>query len=263
MRALPARAPARLGRAVALGTLVTAVGVLAAVATASAAVTLSAAPNTGLTNGQSVTVTGSGFAPSSPGNVLECNNAQNQPTVALGSPVNSSVSVGCTAPSLGPSLTSTSATGTVSKSYKVATGTIGPPCGASGDLVTTCPATDSAGKDPKADAAGYPCPPTPAQQAAGVTCSLSFGDQAGDVSQATISFQGESAPSATTTTAATPTTAAGAGVSATTAPPTASSSGSLAYTGPGPPLWITALGGLGLLVLAGVLRVVWRRAWRQ
>ena len=197
-----------------------------------------------------MTLTGSGFTPSSTGNILECNNDPNEPNVALGAPVNNPVGVGCTAPSLSASaLTSTSASGTVSKQYPVAGGTVGPPCGATGDLITTCPATDSSGGSPAADAAKYPCPPTPAQQAAGVVCVINFGDQAGDSGQVTILFQGESAPSSTTTSAAaTATTAAPTTTrpsSATTAPAshpaTAAASGTLAYTGPGLPLLWTAL----------------------
>ena len=228
-----------------------------------ATVSLTVTPDTGLTNGQSVTLSASGMADSSPGNVLECNGAPDQPTVALGGEVNTSISIGCTAPAVSASvLGSTTATGTFSKSYTVKTGTIGPPCG-SGDLAS-CPSTDSAGKSPSTDAANYPCPPTAAQQAAGVTCYIQFHDQAGDqaggggADGGTILFQGEQASTSTTTTTAAPTT-----TTTTTAPATASSSSpgtsSLASTGPGPRLWWVALAGLAMLCLAVLMIAVGRR----
>ena len=159
--------------------------------------TLDVNPFTTLTNGQSVSVTGGGYAESSEGNVLECNNAPGQPTVTLGSPVNASVPIGCTAPSY--NVVSTSATGTVSTTYDVIEGTVGPPCGASNDAITTCPSTDSAGQNPATDAANYPCPPTAAQQAAGATCTLMYGDLAGDSATTPILFSGPPIPEPTTT----------------------------------------------------------------
>jgi len=153
-------------------------------------------PDSELTGSESVTVTGTGFADSSPGNILECNETPDQPTVALGSPVNGDLPVGCTAPSY--SLVTTSATGTISTDYTVTEGT-GPPCGASNDVITTCPSTDSAGQDPATDATNYPCPPTPTQQAAGATCVLRYGDEAGDSATAAIFFSNESTPPPPTT----------------------------------------------------------------
>ena len=169
----PARAWTKTGKGLALFAtllIISGGGILAtAFASAAAAPTLIATPNTGLTNGQTIMLTGSGYTDSSIGNLLECNDAPNEPTAALGGLVNSAVSVGCTGPSLAANdLTSTSATGTISKAYIVAAGTIGPPCG-TGDLVATCPTTDSSGGNTTTDAAKYPCPPTAAQQAAGVT----------------------------------------------------------------------------------------------
>lgn len=146
-------------------------------------------PDSGLVNMQRVTVTGKGFAVNSDGNVLECNGDPNQPTVALPAPVSSKVSVGCSAPSVS-NLALTSSGGVLSTSYKVVQGTVGPPCGTS-DALTRCPATDSSGVSPMADAAAYPCPPTPAQQAAGIVCVLTFGDAAGDTASAPISFASE------------------------------------------------------------------------
>jgi large repetitive protein len=182
--------------------VVSAVVLAAGVLTASAAVaasspTLSASPNTGLSNGSVVSVSGSGFAKSSIGNVLECNSDPSQPTVEDGSPINSSIPVSCTAPSYSK-LVTTNGSGDVSTTYTVEEGTTGPPCGASPAAVT-CPSTDSAGHTPTADAADYPCPPTPAQEAAGDTCELTYGDQSGDSANAVILFAGESPPPTTTT----------------------------------------------------------------
>ena len=61
-----------LGAAVLLGSAM--LGILAFSGPAAAAAVLMVSPSTGLTNGQSVNVTASGFTASSPGAVLECNN---------------------------------------------------------------------------------------------------------------------------------------------------------------------------------------------
>jgi len=161
--------------------------------------TLTVTPSTGLTSGQSVSVTGAGYQPDSLGAVLECNTAAGEPTVALGSPVSAPVPVGCTAPTYNQ-VTSTSSTGTVSATYTVTTGTEGPPCGASNDVITVCPGTDSAGQDPTSDAANYPCPPTAAQQAAGATCVVLYGDENGDRASVPILFPNEGLPPSSTTT---------------------------------------------------------------
>ena len=197
-------------------------------ASAAASPTLVATPDTGLslTSGQSIMLTGSGYADSSAGNILECNNDPSEPTVALGGLVDSSVSVGCTGPSFSAnSLTSTSATGTISKAYTVTTGTVGPPCGATSDIVTPCPTTDSSGGNTTTDAAKYPCPPTAAQQAAGVTCSLNYGDQANDSSSVTIYFTGETTGTTTTTAAPTTTTTAAPTTTTTGVAPTTTTTG--------------------------------------
>jgi len=232
--------------------------------------TITVTPSTGLSNGQSVTITGSGFTASSIGNILECNTDAKQPNVMDGGLVNSAIAVSCNAPSL-QAVVTTTASGGVSTTFKVVQGTVGPPCGPS-PAVVTCPATDLAGNSPTADAALYPCPPTPAQQAIGDVCTLTFGDQANDSGVATILFGAETPPGPTTTTAATTATTAttkpaattattiapatGAG-SGTTAP---SVSGTLATTGPGPGVGLLgAIGGLlllfGLLLLLVLLNV--------
>ncbi|HEY7946050.1 MAG TPA: neocarzinostatin apoprotein domain-containing protein [Acidimicrobiales bacterium] len=233
-------------------------------------------PSTGLTGGESVTITGSGFAHGSPGNVLECNSDPKQPNVVLPAPVSSPVSVSCTAISLS-ALVATSSTGALSTTFKVVQGTVGPPCGPPPALLT-CPATDDGGGSPTADAALYPCPPTAAQQAAGDVCTLTYGDQANDNGTGTILFAGETAPAATTTTGAPPPTTATtrapaptttaapvtAGSTATTiaAPAAAATSGTLASTGPGRGVGLLGVIG-GVLILSGFLLLLLRTAPRR
>jgi hypothetical protein len=165
---------------------------------------LTVSPSSDVTNGERVTVTGSGLTPSSAGNILECNDAANQPVVSLGSPINHAVAVGCSPPSLSQ-VVATSSSGTLSSSYTVVQGTVGPPCG-SAPAAVACPPADSSGQSPETDAADYPCPPTPAQDAAGVTCTLEYGDAAGDAATAPILFSGSQPPTPTTTPGTTPTT---------------------------------------------------------
>ena len=155
----------------------------------------------------------------------------------------------------------------MSTTWVVVGGTIGPPCGPAPAAVT-CPATDSGGVSPTADAANYPCPPTPAQQAKGDVCQITYGDIDNDSGVANILFGAETlAPPTTTTTrppvttttarpvatTVAPATGAGSGttVPATTATTTAAT-GSLAFTGPGPGIgWLGIIG--GVLLLFGVV----------
>src|ERR1700733_1957070 len=140
-------------------------GPLGTTISAYAAATMTATPNKALANGTAVTIAGSGFTKNSIGNILECNTDPNQPNVMVGGLVDSTISVSCNAPSFSALVTTTSA-GKISTVFKVVQGTVGPPCGPA-PAAATCPATDTAGKSPTADAALYPCPPTAAQQAIG------------------------------------------------------------------------------------------------
>jgi hypothetical protein len=179
--------------ALVLGGAVLLPGVVAvSAASAAGSPSMTVNPDSGLSNGSVVDVSGSGFSDSSIGNILECNSDPNQPTVADGSPINSSIPVSCTAPSYSM-LVSTSSQGAISSSYTIVQGTTGPPCGTASAAVQ-CPATDSAGNSPSADAADYPCPPTTAQQAAGDTCQLTYGDESGDSASASIYFVGQTPP---------------------------------------------------------------------
>ena len=168
---------------------------------ASASAALNVAPNSGLTSGQSVTVSGSGYDASSTGAVLECNNAPGQPTISV---LGNSIPVSCTNPLNG--LHTTDASGNLNTTFTIVSGVTGPP--GSG--------TDSGGGDAATDAAAYPCPPTPAQITAGVSCTIAFGDQGGAQATALISFAG-----GTTTTAATTTTTAQSTTTTTTTTTTA------------------------------------------
>ncbi len=191
--------------------------------------TLMASPSSGLSNGSVVTLTGTGFTDSSIGNVLECNSDPNQPTVMDGGVIDSAISVSCSAPSLSM-LVTTSATGTVSTKFTVVQGTVGPPCGAAPAAVT-CPATDSAGKSPTADAALYPCPPTAAQIAIGDTCQLNYGDEANDSGVVNLSFGSTTSPSSSSTTSTTTATPSSSSTtSTTTATPSSSSTSTTSTT---------------------------------
>jgi len=169
--------------------------------------TLTVDPATCLNAGMVLAVSGKGFQKNSAGAILECNDAPGEPTVTT---LGNDIPVGCTNPL--SDLAETTASGELSGSITVVTGTIGPP--ASG--------TDSAGNAASADAADYPCPPTPAQVAAGVTCVVVYGDQAGDEVPVPISFASESngPPPTTTTTVAPTTTTTVAPTTTTTVAPT-------------------------------------------
>ncbi|HEV3266214.1 MAG TPA: hypothetical protein VG014_11870 [Acidimicrobiales bacterium] len=129
--------------------------------------TLSVVPATGLHGGDQVAVTGSGLAPQAAGAVVECNGTTGEPTIAVdGIPA----PVGCSNPFASGALIGVSGTGTFSTTFTIGVGVLGPPV----------QGLDSAGGNAATDAANYPCPPTPAQVAAGATCFIGFGDLSGD-----------------------------------------------------------------------------------
>ncbi|HUI02568.1 MAG TPA: hypothetical protein VLZ77_03420 [Acidimicrobiales bacterium] len=143
----------------------------------------------GLGQGQVVTVTGTGLAASSYGYVLECNETPGEPTVTVGPPFDQSIPIGCSPPSL-KHLVGTSSTGTLSTTFQVhESRRLGPPCNPS-SVFGPCFSYDSARKKPRADAQNYPCPPSPAQQTAGVKCALVFYDAAHEKVSTPIVFQG-------------------------------------------------------------------------
>lgn len=139
----------------------------------SGATTMTVTPGTCLRNGTTVTITGSGFAPNSPGGLAECSGASGQPTISV---AGSQVPVSCTNPLAQP--VSTASTGALATTFTIATGVVGPPA----------QGADSTGGQASASARSYPCPPTSAQAAAGATCTISFGNAAGDQVSVPIEF---------------------------------------------------------------------------
>jgi hypothetical protein len=135
---------------------------------------------TGLASGDAMTVSGSGFAPGAIAAIAQCNGDPRQPVVLF---LDQHVPVSCsrlalvTIPISGPHM------GDLSERETIAMGTVGPPVTG---LVPTCtegstsiPGCATSG-NAAVDAANYPCPPTPAQQAGGDTCVLAVSDTAGD-----------------------------------------------------------------------------------
>jgi hypothetical protein len=148
---------------------------------------ITATPNTGLHNGDTVTVNGQNFHALA--GVMECNSDLSQPVVAYTSVF---LPVSCTDPAA-HIVTPGGPVNSFTTPVVVKTGTVGPPIGA----------IDSMGNPAAVDAANYPCPPTPAEQAAGVTCEILVGDLALEVAAAPIVFAGQpQAPSATLSTPA-------------------------------------------------------------
>ncbi len=179
---------------------------------ATGALNLSSA--TGLVQGQVVLVAGTGLAANAFGYVLECNGTPGEPTVYVGPPFDESIPVGCSPPSL-KQIVSTTPTGSMSASVKVhVSRKLGPPC-SSNSVFGPCGRADSAHLRPRADAQNYPCPPSPAQQAAGVTCALVFYDTAHETVGAPIKFVGGEP-----IVKVTPTTTPGGSTTPTTAPHT-------------------------------------------
>lgn len=135
--------------------------------------TMTVTPGTCLHEGSIVRITGTGFAPKALGGLSECNSTNGQPTVSI---EGNKVPVGCTNP-----LTETlsiSASGTLQATFKIRTGSVGPPANV----------TDSAGHKAAADARSYPCPPTSSQASGGATCGISIGDSGGDQVTVPLSF---------------------------------------------------------------------------
>jgi hypothetical protein len=132
-------------------------------------------PHTNLRNGQTVIVSGSGFAKKSPGAIAECSTAPSQPTIEIDG---NQVPVSCTDPlKKFETTTETGKLGTVA--FTVHTGRVGPPIYG----------IDSIGHSAMVDARAYPCPPTPAQIKAGVTCEIRYGNAAGNEVSQNIYFE--------------------------------------------------------------------------
>jgi hypothetical protein len=217
--------------------------------------TITVSPAVDLADNQTVTVTVSGF-PDEPGAITECNNATGQPTILV---AGNQVPVSCTNPL--NNLQNVSGGGFAGKPFTIHAGTVGPPAAGA----------DSAGKDAAADAALYPCPPTPAQAAAGATCVIAFGNAGGQQAPTPITFKANpispaigvtttvpASPGPTNSAAAgtstTPTTVATSVLGAQFQPPSASDGGApppgeVARTGPNDYLAPLAIAGFVVLDL--------------
>jgi Neocarzinostatin family len=190
-------------------------------AAAFAAATIQVTPATGLVSGKTVTVVGSGLAGSAKGLVLECNEAPREPTVFVGPPFDMAEPVGCSAPSL-KHIVTTSASGTLATTLVVREGRkLGPPCGFDPVDGACSNHRDSAGNKPGKDAQNYPCPPSPAQQVAGIGCAIVFIDTSQEQVSAPITFLEPltPAPPGTTTPTVPGTTPTTKPTTPTTAPP--------------------------------------------
>ncbi|HEY5024534.1 MAG TPA: hypothetical protein VII76_06130, partial [Acidimicrobiales bacterium] len=197
----------------------------------------------GLTAGQTVNVAGTGFSPGALASIVQCNSDPAQPVIFfLGNdiPVSCSPLAIVTVPSTGANK------GKLAGTHVLTTGTVGPPITGQPDVCTQVVPTSSTIANctttgvAATDAANYPCPPTAAQQAAGGTCVLAIGDQAGDRGIGVILFGSEPPPPSTTTTLAggtTTTTIAGtttttAGTTTTVAPTTTTTGGTTTTVAP-------------------------------
>jgi hypothetical protein len=152
---------------------------------------------TGVTAGDVVTVTGTGFTPGSTASMAECNSDPSQPVILfMGEyiPVSCSRLALSTIPSSGPDMGDFSGTQT----FEI--GTVGPPgtgltptCTEGGIPIPNCTTTGNA----VVDAVNQPCPPTTAQAAVGATCVIEVSDTAGDQAVGTFLFGIESSSACT------------------------------------------------------------------
>jgi hypothetical protein len=154
--------------------------------------------------GDVINVTGTGFASGAEASVVQCNDDPTQPQIFF---LGNDIPVSCSALFIVTVGSKGTAKGVLTGTHTLTQGVVGPPepnltdtCSETTPSTTTitgCTATTET-----ADAAAFPCPPTPAQQAAGDTCVLAIGDINGDRAIGTLLFTGESPPPSTTTTAA-------------------------------------------------------------
>lgn len=144
----------------------------------SAATAITVSKTSGLTNGETVQVSASGFA-TGPGSIIQCNTTPGQPEYDV---AGTKVPVGCTDP-LAKLVIFDASGNLAATAFTVKTGTLGI----------------------AAQSADYPCPPTAAQATAGATCVIAVGDVTKANAQQVITFAGAgttttTAPAATTTT---------------------------------------------------------------
>jgi hypothetical protein len=179
----------------------------------------------GLASGDVVTVSGAHFTDNSLASIEQCNSDPTQSQILF---LGNDIPVSCSP----LALTNISSKGVLSGARTVTTGTVGPPAVGTPTCTQTTPSTSvitgcTTSGSGATDAANFPCPPTPTQQAAGDTCVLAIGDQAGDRAVGTILFGSETIGGSTTTTGSTTSTTGGTttttGSTTTTTSPTVTS----------------------------------------
>lgn len=218
--------------------------------------TLNVDPATCLVGGMKTTVTGSGFVPDSIGSVLECNADTGQPVVNHSGAL---IPVSCSTLAL---MTTTSSGGlpSANQSFTVLETSPGFTIGGNNSGTEQNSSTDTSCTGActgnlAADAVNYPCPPTSAQIAAGVSCVIAVADLGLDEVVVPISFNTAVAPpaggGATTKTSSAKTSS----TKSATASATRTSGSSLAFTGPGSMLWILGIVGVALIALGLLLLV--------
>ncbi len=168
----------------------------------------------GLAAGDVVTISGGNFTAGSLASIEQCNSDPTQPQILF---LGNDIPISCSA----LALTSISSKGVLSGTKTIKAGTVGPPTVGTPTCKQTVPSTSvitgctTSGSGPT-DAANFPCPPTAAQQAAGDTCVLAIGDQAGDRAIGIALFGSETLPTTTVAGATTTTGAATTTTGATT-----------------------------------------------
>ena len=140
-----------------------------------------------LTKGEPLTATGTGFADTATGTLVECNMVSGEPTMTVTGFTNP-IPVGCS--KAVPSGGTTNKGVLYTTNFTALTGVIGPPA----------QGTDSAGNNATTDAANYPCPPYDGQT--GATCEIGWIDNKGDAVFDTVTFSPSTTPTTTPTTTA-------------------------------------------------------------
>ncbi len=158
----------------------------------------------GLAGGDVVTVTGTGFTPGATASIVQCNSEPSQPVVLF---LGQYIPVSCTALALTTISSAKATSGDLTGSHTMVSGVTGPPVSGfaptcvedsttSPTTTSTIPGCTTSGVA-ATDALLYPCPPTPAQVAAGDDCVLSIGDTVGEQAIGTVLFGSETLPAGT------------------------------------------------------------------
>ena len=167
-----------------------------------------------MTGGDTINVSGSGFSPATLASVLECNTDPTQPQIYY---LNNDIPVSCSniVPARRPSSTRhvhhrDHSPSPWSRARRARRRPATPPPAPAQDSTTTTTMITGCSTSGNAatDAAAYPCPPTPTQQAAGDMCIIAVGDTNGERAIGALLFGAETLPgcpgAGTTTTAPVP-----------------------------------------------------------